>query len=441
VSEVAERVVASGTIGKGNFLGGKYEIESLIGSGGMGDVYVARDTRLNRKVAIKFLPSFFADSVDRMLREAQIVSALNHPNILTLHDVGSTENGARYIVSEYIDGITLREKIGSLSIEEIVEISCQVSSALSSAHSAGVIHRDIKPENIMIRHDGIVKVLDFGIAKLAEDRQEIRESDLCKNPNDRNSMLLGTVNYMSPEQAQRQIADPRTDLFSFGVVIYEMLSGIAPFEGTDDADVLNEIVTRVPTPVSQLRSGVPPTLESIVEKCLQKKRELRFTDAELTDALMSVDTGSNSIHSTSGSQITNYLLKNRKLKTGETRTSLFDVRRLRPIALTTVPAISLIVADGLSYVTQPQVLSAPTTSPKEQEPSNSSEAYQSYLRGQFLWNKRTGDDFKKAIDEYERAVALDPNFTLAYVGLADCYLMLEFYTGMPASESLPKAEA
>ncbi|HQU91711.1 MAG TPA: protein kinase [Pyrinomonadaceae bacterium] len=439
VMEVADRVIADGTLEKGSSIAGQYEIESLIGSGGMGDVYLARDTRLNRKVAIKLLPFASADNLDRVLNEAQIVSALNHPNILTLHDIGSTEKGERFIVSEYIDGTTLREKIGSLSIDEIIEISCQASSALASAHSAGVIHRDIKPENIMIRSDGIVKVLDFGIAKLAADSSDIRHLDPHIDAKNNNSMLLGTVNYMSPEQATGETADQRTDLFSLGVVMYEMLAGDVPFDG---ADLLDQIATKTPTPLSQFRKDAPPALHSIVERCLEKKREDRFASAaELTDALMSVNTGDNSIHSTSGNRIANYLMKNRKAGSGGSVRSLFGMRAIWGIGAIAVLVISLLVTNGLSYLTRPLAATPEVTSPEKQEPPPSSEAYQSYLRGKFLWNKRTGDDLKKAIAEFERAVALDPNFALAYVGLADCYSMLEFYVGMPAGEALPKAEA
>ena len=442
VMEVADRVIAEGTLEKGRFLDGQYEIDSLIGSGGMGDVYLARDTRLNRKVAIKLLPFTSADNLDRVLNEAQIVSALNHPNILTLHDIGSTENGERFIVSEYIDGTTLREKIGSLSIDEIVEISCQVSSALSSAHSAGVIHRDIKPENIMIRSDGIVKVLDFGIAKLAADSSDIRHLDPHIDAKNNNSMLLGTVNYMSPEQATGETADQRTDLFSLGVVMYEMLAGDGPFDGADGADLLDQIANKTPPPISQARKDVPPALHSLVERCLEKRREDRFASAaELTDALMSVNTGDNSIHSTSGNRIANYLMKNRKAGSGGSVRSLFGMRPIWGIGAIAVLVISLLVTNGLSYLTRPLAATPEVTSPEEQGPPTSSDAYQSYLRGKFLWNKRTGDDLKKAIAEFERAIALDPNFALAYVGLADCYSMLEFYVGTPASEALPKAEA
>jgi serine/threonine protein kinase/Tfp pilus assembly protein PilF len=438
VSEVADRFVADGTLEKGSLLAGQYEIESLIGSGGMGDVYLARDTRLNRKVAIKLLPFVSADNIDRVLNEAQIVSALNHPNILTLHDIGSTENGERFIISEFIDGTTLREKIGSLSIEEIVEISCQVSSALASAHSAGVIHRDIKPENIMIRSDGIVKVLDFGIAKLAADSQDVRRPDSNIDAKNNNSMLLGTVNYMSPEQVKGGRVDLRTDLFSLGVVIYEMATGEVPFAGADSGELLDQIVTKTPTPLSQLRKDAPPALVSVVERCLEKKREFRFAKAgELTGALTSVDTGDAS----SGNRIANYFLKNRKAGSGSVR-SLFGMRAVWGIGAIAVLVIALLVTIGPAYLTRlPGAATPEVNTSEKQEPPPSSEAYQSYERGKFLWNKRTGDDLKKAILEFERAIELQPDFALAYVGLADCYSVLEFYVGTPASEALPKAEA
>lgn len=408
VIEVADRIISDATLDNGQFLAGQYEIERMIGSGGMGDVYLARDTRLNRKVAIKLLPFVSANNLDRVLNEAQIVSALNHPNILTLHDIGSTENGDRFIVSEYIDGTTLREMIGSLSIEEIVEISSQVSSALSSAHSAGVIHRDIKPENIMIRGDGIVKILDFGIAKIAADPSEVERFDPRLNAGNNNSLLFGTVNYMSPEQVNGDVLDLRTDLFSFGVVMYEMLAGKVPFDGAGSADLLQQIATKTPTPVSELRKDAPAAFISIVEKCLAKKREERFADSgELSDALLS-------------------------LKTLDRR-SFFGIRPIFSVGAVAILVLLLIAGYVLTNLSQPDAAM--------KQPPPSSEAYQSYLRGKFLWNKRTGDDLKKAVVEFERSIALAPDFALAYVGLADCYAMLEFYVGMPASEALPMAEA
>src|SRR4030095_4102206 len=210
---------------------GHYKITKLLGEGGMGEVYLADDDLLNRKVALKLVwPSLAlqADQLKRFKREAQASSALNHPNILTIHEFG-TENGADYIVSEFVDGITLRKRMneGRLLVQEAIEIGLQVASALRAAHEAGIVHRDIKPENIMIRRDGIVKLLDFGIAKLtmtvAPDSETGQEAQtLFKTAP---GLIIGTAYYMSPEQARGVAVDGRTDIWSLGVVIYEMLSG------------------------------------------------------------------------------------------------------------------------------------------------------------------------------------------------------------------------
>src|SRR5262245_17649743 len=213
---------------------GPYRVESVLGSGGMGVVYLARDERLGRKVGLKLLPqSFIADmtGLSRLEREARTASALNHPNIVTIHDIGS-DHSTHYIASELIEGETLRERLvrGPIQLSEAVDIATQVASALVAAHDAGVVHRDIKPENIMLRPDGYVKVLDFGIAKLAEQELPVtmpREEALLLVETNL-GVVLGTVRYMSPEQARGAPVDKRTDIWSLGVVFYEMVTGHAP---------------------------------------------------------------------------------------------------------------------------------------------------------------------------------------------------------------------
>jgi eukaryotic-like serine/threonine-protein kinase len=231
--------IAAGRIETGRRFG-QYEVTGLIGSGGMGEIYLASDTRLNRKVALKVLPTDLDDSKKKLKRfeqEAQVVSALNHPNILTIHDLGTSDEET-FIVSEYVEGVTLREKIadGSLTARESVRIAIQIASALSAAHRSGVIHRDIKPENVMIRPDGVVKVLDFGIAKLMDNAIPFGVSDESDRTRTHPGMILGTVNYMSPEQARGQDLDPRSDIFSFGAVLYEMLTARPPFDDENTAD-------------------------------------------------------------------------------------------------------------------------------------------------------------------------------------------------------------
>ena len=276
---------------------GHYQIISRIGKGGMGEVYLAQDTRLDRKAALKFLtPEFASDRgrMDRFIQEAKAASALNHPNILTIYEVGSirpveadgiTED-LHYISSEFIDGQTLRERIrsSSINIAEALDIAIQVAGALSAAHAAGIVHRDIKPENIMLRKDGIVKVVDFGLAKLTEqapsesmDTQAETRGAVYTDAN----VVMGTVIYMSPEQARGIPVDSRTDIFSLGIVIYEMITGRIPFEGASLNEILASILNDQPaTPLARYANNVPAELERIVAKALRKNRDERYQNVK-----------------------------------------------------------------------------------------------------------------------------------------------------------------
>jgi len=251
---------------------GHYEIIEQIGIGGMGEVYLAQDTKLDRKVAVKILNEEFSQdesNLQRFVSEAKAASALNHPNILTIYEFGEAED-ARFIVSEYIEGKTLRELIreSSLRMSEILNISIQITGALSAAHQAHLVHRDIKPENIMIRPDGYVKVLDFGLAKLVEQKNKsilnLEEPTVRQNLTAKGA-ILGTVNYMSPEQARGKRVDARTDIFSFGVVLYEMLTGEQPFRGETINHTIVAILEKEPRPVSQFISNYPPPIERIIK--------------------------------------------------------------------------------------------------------------------------------------------------------------------------------
>ncbi|MEP7039164.1 MAG: serine/threonine-protein kinase, partial [Acidobacteriota bacterium] len=223
---------------------GHYRILSQLGAGGMGEVFLAEDTRLERKVALKLLPEkFSADSepLNRFKQEAKAASALNHPNIITVYEIGECK-GTNFIVTEFIDGKTLRERMKDrLTFDEILSIVIQTSEALSAAHQAGIVHRDIKPENIMIRPDGYVKVLDFGLAKLIEQNKAEAEDATRKLVKTSPGVVMGTVAYMSPEQARGKDIDARSDVFSFGIVLYEMLAGKVPFAGETMTDVLAAI--------------------------------------------------------------------------------------------------------------------------------------------------------------------------------------------------------
>src|SRR5215468_7647749 len=251
----------------------------------MGEVYLAEDTKLSRKIALKLLPAEFTRDAGRLRRfeqEARAASALNHPNILTIFEIGEADGG-RFIATEYIDGQTLRARLNGdrLAPQAALDIASQIAAALAAAHEAGIVHRDIKPENVMLRRDGIVKVLDFGLAKLTEQRPAAVDSQaptIAKAHTDPGA-VLGTVGYMSPEQVRGQEADHRADVFSFGVILYEMLSGQRAFSGESAVEVMNAILKEEPPELGETSAKISPALEKIVRRCLDKKPERRFQTA------------------------------------------------------------------------------------------------------------------------------------------------------------------
>jgi Tol biopolymer transport system component len=278
-------------IAPGNRIG-TYEVSALIGSGGMGEVYRAHDPRLGRDVAIKVLPPAFSTDSDRLRRfeqEARAAAALNHPNILTVHEVGTYAPApgapaAPYVVSELLQGQTLRETIasGPLPVRKVVDYATQIASGLAAAHEKGVIHRDLKPENLFLTRDGRIKILDFGLAKLREAEPVGAGGATMMATQNRGTgvgIVLGTAGYMSPEQVRAQSVDHRTDIFSFGCVLYEMISGTRAFRGETAADTISAILKADPPELTGLQGPVPPTLERIVHHCLEKAPELRFQAA------------------------------------------------------------------------------------------------------------------------------------------------------------------
>ncbi len=272
---------------------GAYQILSVLGAGGMGEVYLARDERLGRSLALKLLPpQFVADAarVERFTREARAVSALNHPNIVTVYDIGERD-GTHFMAMEHVDGQTLRDKMQAirprqLNEKEAVEIALQIAGALNAAHETGIIHRDIKPENVMVRPDEFVKVLDFGLAKLTEKHRPLVEALALTHSGDvhnplatRPGSVMGTARYMSPEQALGRDIDARSDLFSFGIVLYELLAGSPPFKGDTPAATLDAIVHHQPLPLTQVRPDLHPECERLINRLLEKDRELRYQTA------------------------------------------------------------------------------------------------------------------------------------------------------------------
>ena len=576
-------------IGKGSRLG-RYVVRSKLGKGGMGEVYLARDSKLERKIALKVLPAEVATNPERMRRfvqEAKAASALNHPNIITIHEIDQTDD-VHFMATEFIDGETLRQRMRTLPIKvnETIDIGVQICSALSAAHARGIVHRDIKPENVMVRSDRIVKVLDFGLAKLSE-RVPVESVDTeaaTHVVNTHAGVVLGTVAYMSPEQARGQSLDARTDIFSLGVVLYEMLAGCLPFRGETTTDVLARLVDdQEPPPLARYSQGVPAELERIVAKALRKdrderyqtskdllldlqglKRELEF-ERERERSLPPTPKPAATIERSgiAGTIQTPALtsLGHRTPATIQlsTRTMFITIiavlaivsaigaydyfARTRPAAINSVAVLPLInasnnpdmdyLSDGISEslinsLSQlPNVKVIASTSSlhykgKEVDPdevartlgvrailtgrvsqrgddlvinvelvnaqdktqiwgdqynrktadllavqreiareitvnlrlklsgadqgrvtkhfTEDPDAYQLYLKGRFYWNKRTGDAAKKSIEYFQQAIDKDPNYALAYAGLADAYQLLNLFADQSPQEAFTKSK-
>jgi serine/threonine protein kinase len=261
---------------------GRYRVIRKVGAGGMGEVYQAQDTHLPRKVALKLLPAAFTQDVDRLRRfrqEAYAASALNHPNIITVYEVGELD-GQHFIATEFIEGQTLRERMtrSGMGLDETLDITIQIAAGLDAAHKSGIVHRDVKPENVIVRPDGLVKILDFGLAKLEApkaptyDSQTLTIIGMGTEP----GTMMGTVNYMSPEQARGQKVDGRSDIFSLGVMLYELIAGKRPFDGETSSDVIAAILKTEPPPLRLCSPALPEKLERTVSKALRKNREERY---------------------------------------------------------------------------------------------------------------------------------------------------------------------
>jgi serine/threonine protein kinase/Tfp pilus assembly protein PilF len=488
-----------------------YKILEKLGAGGMGVVYKAEDTKLGRTVALKFLPPELTrddEAKNRFIHEARAASALQHHNICTIHEIDETPEGQLFIAMDCYQGETLKDKIarGPLPVEEAVDIAGQVAAGLSKAHEAGMIHRDIKPANIMVTKDGEVKILDFGLAKLSGQTQHTKTGT-----------TLGTVAYMSPEQARGASMDHRTDIWSFGVVLYEMLAGTPPFRGEYDQAVMFSVMNDEPQPVANVRPETPDAIGRIIEKCLEKDPRNRYGSAEeLTKDIRQLEGVRQTTSSRSAVQKSKELpsiavLPFRDMSSARdqeyfcegiaeelindlaqiaglrvtARTSAFqfkdrnlDVRRVgRELGVESVlegsvrkagtrlriTAQLINVADGyhlwsekydreledifaiqdeisLAIVEKLKVkLLREERSKLEKRFTADEEAYNLYLKGRYIYNRRDQGGMFKAIEFFQQAIEKDPLFALPYVGIADCYGQFAIWGWQDCRVAFPKA--
>ncbi len=478
----------------------RYKIIEKIGEGGMGLVYKAQDTRLERTIALKFLPPVLTrdkEAKRRFIQEAKASAALNDPQICTIHEIDEAE-GQTFIAMEYIEGQSLKETLssGPLSIDEAVDMILQVAKGLEKAHKKGIVHRDIKPANIMITDEGQAKITDFGLAKLSWG------VDLTKT-----STIVGTVAYMSPEQARGEEVDLRTDIWSLGAMLYEMLTGERPFQKSQEYALIYAILNENPAPLTSLRPDIPGHLEQVVEKALAKKVNQRYqmmnqlmqdlkqakpitlpkgekSIAVLPFTNMSVDPEQEYFCDGVAEELINALTQIRDLRV-VARTSAFsfkgkdvDIREIgRKLNVDNVlegsvrkagnrlriTAQLINVSNGYHlwserydremedvFAIQDEVTLAIVDKLKVnllgkekaivlKRHTEDPEAYSLYLKGRYFWNKLNPGGFEKAREYFEKAIEKDPNLAVAYAGLADSYWMSSFWGNLPPRQTYPKA--
>jgi serine/threonine protein kinase/Flp pilus assembly protein TadD len=389
---------------------GPYEILAPLGAGGMGEVYRALDTRLNRIVAIKILPHdklADANRKRRFLQEARAASALMHPNIVVIHDI-STDSGVDFLVMEYVQGSILTERIkaGSLSMRELVHYGTQIARALASAHAKGIVHRDIKPANIIVTPDSQIKILDFGLAKLAEplgigSEHDTRTIAAVTEP----GLIVGTVAYMSPEQTRGEPLDGRSDIFSLGCVLYEAATGKPPFQGPSTLAVMHQIATANPAAPSQANRDLPPEIDRVIGRALAKDKQERYgSAAELMEALQALESRDS--------------------------TAISHPRRKSRGSLAVGSLLLVAAAVAVYYWKVPAKRHIPDP-----------QAYQLYLQGRRNLQEFTEHGFKQSVVDFRNAIKRDPEYAAAYAGLADAYSYLAAAEFDRPKDIMPAAES
>ncbi|HEX9423958.1 MAG TPA: protein kinase [Pyrinomonadaceae bacterium] len=404
---------------------GRYEIRSKLGAGGMGEVYLAQDTKLDRKVAIKLLPeSLVADEQarKRLVREAQAAAKLDHPNICSIHEVGE-EDGRSFIVMQYVEGETLdiRMKRKRLELSESLSITTQVADALVEAHAHGIIHRDIKPSNIMITPRGKVKVLDFGLAKMMASELAVDTEAETAMVLTQTGLVVGTAPYMSPEQLRAERLDGRSDIFSYGAVLYEIIGGRRPFEAKSLAEITSAILMRDPPPLQSHSGMMPAGLESLVLKCLEKEPARRYQT--MVELLVDLDRVSRDWES--GNLVVSMNDAPTVRMDIDASKRHVDWRRLaKSRAALTMTALVILAAAATTAYTL--FFRHPALTPASASKSVNSAAYDYYLRGKVNVGSENRDNNETAIKLLEQAVAADPNFAPAYAELARAYIIKAF---------------
>jgi TolB-like protein/Flp pilus assembly protein TadD len=495
---------------------GPYEILELLSAGGMGEIYRARDTRLGREIAVKVLPPAFARDrvrVARFEKEARTAGLLNHPNIVSVHDVG-VHDGISFVVSELVDGFTLRTAMrdGPVPVARASAWVAQIARGLAAAHQHGVVHRDVKPENVMLTRDGRVKILDFGVAKLESPLTGAEGDTVETGSYTAPGTLLGTIAYMSPEQVRGEPVDQRTDIFSLGVLLYELLAGRHPFSRGSAADTLSAILRDAPPALS----AIPAGLDLVLRRSLDKSREARFQSAgDMADALETVARPGPGVSALPPSPpgagetvrtiaVLPFANMSREMEsdyfsdglTEELIHALTRVRGLQVVAWHSASQLKGQESDARAILGSMNVETALAGSVRRAEGrvriaarlvdvatgyylwsetydrrledvfaiqeeiaaaivgrltaallpaatkgrrTGNVDAFQLYLRGRYLWNKRTDEGLRQSVPCFERAVEIDPEFALGYAGLADAYLLLTDYGIVHPAEAMPRA--